>query len=924
MVTARRAFALAALLSPLVVWSCTDADLVAPEAESPVEILGGIVADVVLDQKPGFYFLPPLADGNPRTEGDFAPGFRPEVRVCDIGPDPVTGYSPGESCVSAPVTVFEPGEAIVDLEAEQYFWSWDTGTRPGGNFFGGNATSNYFELQVVVGNVVRGSLILDPQRPNGPGQSDYPDLVHAFRVGETIPLKVFMNDDLLCDPTAPEVIQCTTGTVVDDTGGLFYLPGPPIVAVRIEANSSATSEYNIVLELLDTDELVDGCIPLLDAWLLGACFRVTTLPEVEFFENLEATVSICVDPTALELSDGTPITEAQQRSLQMIRFSDGDYFALEATLDDCDAVTNLLLAQSGLALASTQMAFGLDDEDSDDSPSDEVGIRLGGLASSFSNFSLALNGAVLELSGVDGSTVSALSPGSDPGPDPQVTVDIQVVDLLAQTDGTVDTVPIPDATVRVSTPDGSTNLSELTTDAGGFATVDWTVDDTTLGEKKLIFESRGILFRSDPDQTVTEPIELAQDTITVTVLGPPAKFGSVTPTPPTLPGGTVNEEAGDVTVTVLDENNQPIPGATVEWGGDGVVKICTVDEGGTKTCGDAETSTTTGPDGTTTVTWFYGTTSGTQTITASLPGTSAEAEFTGEAEAGTPTQLLVSPTSSTGLVGQALDLSVDVLRDEYNNDVSGADLTWSVLTTGGGSITNASDTTDASGQASATWNLGLGSLTAQVAVDGTALVGTFVATTTCFDGYGTATIDGAATGSEWACADSVTNVEVNLGGGSTTAVLKTMNDGDNAYFLLRVPQGTGSDVFSLRFDFDNTGDGTSGDDDVVGYDADVMAAYDGYLSDRCVNRSQSKCFASDGAGGQDVAAAVVNAAGWTTYELSHPLNSGDEFDFDAVNNASIPFFLTLSNGGGAKGNSQYPAFRDFTVLSFSAVAAPGN
>jgi len=66
------------------------------------------------------------------------------------------------------------------------------------------------------------------------------------------------------------------------------------------------------------------------------------------------------------------------------------------------------------------------------------------------------------------------------------------------------------------------------------------------------------------------------------------------------------------------------------------------------------------------------------------------------------------------------------------------------------------------------------------------------------------------------------------------------------------------------------------------------------------------------------------------------LNSGDEvggqpIDFDATRLtdptdldsafAPVPFFITLSNGNGAKGNSQYPGFRDYG-LSFTTAKTP--
>jgi hypothetical protein len=922
----RRTSLLLGVLSPLLVWSCTDADPVGPDSAAPFEALTSGTSAVVLDEVPGFFFLPPLSDGKPRIDREFNATLQPVLQICDIGTDPTDG----SGCVSDPVTVFAAGEADVSASEERYSWSWDTGERPGSNFFGGNATSRYFELQVAIGNVVLGSLILDPQKPNGPGQSDYPDLVYAFRVGENIPVKAFIGTDFLCDTSDPEVLECITNQVVGLEGGLFFLDGsgitdpgtaaaPPILAIRIQPNS-ATTEFLLTLERLAVDVVGAGCAIGLDVFRIGdQCFRVTKSLEADL--AVDATVSICIDTSSIAFGDGSPLSEGQKRALEMVRWDSeaGIYEVVPGTDDDCAEAIAASFATQSVALASTMMSFGLDDDESnDDGPSEEVGIRLGGLSSSFSDFTFVLRGGVLDLDGVDGSSISATSPGEETGADPEIVIPLRVVNRVL-IDGEVVEVPVPDATLRLETADGSLSAAELVTDADGNASVTWTVNDTDLGEKQLTVSSFGNAIEDLPSAGL---VELEQDVITIRVLGDPAGFGDVTPTPPTLPGGTVGEAAGDVTVTVVDDAGQAIPGATVNWAGDGIVQVC-VDIEGTETC-TTTTTTTTGEDGTTTVTWVYGTTAGSQTMTASLPAAPATAEFSGEAAAGTPSQIVVSPTSSAGVVGQTIALSVDALRDQFGNDVGGAALSWSVVTSGGGSITGDA-TTAADGTASGAWTLGLGTaLTARVAVGGTSLTGTFSASGACLDGFGTATIDGAESGGEWDCATTVEGIQVNLGGGATNGVLKMMNDAENAYFLLSVQQGAGADIFSLRYDFDNTGNGTSGDDDVVGYDADAGSLYDGYLSNRCVNRSQSRCFASDGNGNQQVAAAVLNAGGWTTYELSHPLDSGDGFDFDAITNASIPFFLTLSNGGGAKGNSQYPGFRNYSVLSFSAVAAPGN
>jgi len=295
----------------------------------------------------------------------------------------------------------------------------------------------------------------------------------------------------------------------------------------------------------------------------------------------------------------------------------------------------------------------------------------------------------------------------------------------------------------------------------------------------------------------------------------------------------------------------------------------------------------------------------------------ASAPFQGTAEAGPPAEIDVSQTATTGFVGETVGVAVTEVRDGFGNAIAVAPLTWEIVT-GSGSITG--DAKTAGSTAQGTWTLGLGTNEARV-VSGDAK-GTFTAIVgQCFDGFGSATIDGVEMGDEWSCATTVP-VSVNLGGGATDGVLKTMNDGDNAYFLLRVQQGTGSELNSLRFDFDSDEvTGASALDDVLVFDPAADTSIDGYLSAKCENRSQTTCFAVD-PNGQEVDADVSNDGSFTTYEVSHALASGQSEDIDASDGQPIGFFFTLFNGNGAKGNTQFPGFRVYELF-FQAVT-PGS
>jgi hypothetical protein len=60
-----------------------------------------------------------------------------------------------------------------------------------------------------------------------------------------------------------------------------------------------------------------------------------------------------------------------------------------------------------------------------------------------------------------------------------------------------------------------------------------------------------------------------------------------------------------------------------------------------------------------------------------------------------------------------------------------------------------------------------------------------------------------------------------------------------------------------------------------------------------------------------------NDGTYTVYELSHPLSGNPGQDFTlSVDNPTVGFFLTLNNGNGAQGNTQFPGFRQYLEIDF--------
>ena len=176
---------------------------------------------------------------------------------------------------------------------------------------------------------------------------------------------------------------------------------------------------------------------------------------------------------------------------------------------------------------------------------------------------------------------------------------------------------------------------------------------------------------------------------------------------------------------------------------------------------------------------------------------------------------------------------------------------------------------------------------------------------------------------EWDCAglDQTKTFSANVSGGETPAELKWHTDATDIYFLVRVQRSDVDKVNSIRIDFDSDGVlGPSADDDIIGFEyggylnkPELEEAYDWHLTARCVNRSQSSCGSQDPTP-PDVVGAVGHTpddGGWIEYELSHPMQ-GDQYDIDLSRDTG--FFLTLSIGNGAQGNTQVPGFRDYSWI----------
>jgi hypothetical protein len=336
-------------------------------------------------------------------------------------------------------------------------------------------------------------------------------------------------------------------------------------------------------------------------------------------------------------------------------------------------------------------------------------------------------------------------------------------------------------------------------------------------------------------------------------------------------------------VTVTDLYGNPVPDQFVTWSGDGTFSP----------------AVGTSPNGMTAVTWTLGTTAGEQSAAVAIDGLTATYVATATPDAAVS-------VAQTGAGGEydpatALPLSITV-TDQFGNTRDGDAVTWS---TNSGTVAGDAATSNG-GLANASWTLGneAGDFTATAMVEG--LTAIFNATVKgC-----TVDVDGMVDADEWSCAlddGDYFDFEANVSGGATPAQVRWQQRADSIYFLVLVEQGSLANKTNLRIDIDNRLNGATGDDDVIGSD-EQTGFYDDYLTNRCANRSQAGCSSTD-SNGQDGAGALGNDGTYTVYEISHPLNGDGAQDISVSPGDTFGFFLSLTNGNGAQGNTQVPAFR---------------
>ncbi len=263
---------------------------------------------------------------------------------------------------------------------------------------------------------------------------------------------------------------------------------------------------------------------------------------------------------------------------------------------------------------------------------------------------------------------------------------------------------------------GSVLGGSATTNASGIATVtSWTLG-TTAGSNTLSATSVG----------------LSGSPVGFTATGTAAAASSIAINAGNNQTATVNTNVATApSVVVRDAFSNPVSGVSVTFA---------VSGGGGSVVGGAAS---TNASGIATVTsWKLGTTAGSNSLSATSAGLSGSPQsFTAAGTAGAATTVAVNAgNSQTATVNTAVATAPSVIvRDAFSNPVSGVGVTFAV-TGGAGSVTGASQSTNASGIATvASWTLGTVAGTSNNTLTGTA---SGIVTPATFTASGTA---GAAT-----------------------------------------------------------------------------------------------------------------------------------------------------------------------------------
>ncbi len=244
-------------------------------------------------------------------------------------------------------------------------------------------------------------------------------------------------------------------------------------------------------------------------------------------------------------------------------------------------------------------------------------------------------------------------------------------------------LPVRGATVTFAVKSGGGSIvpPSNTTDIGGLATATWTLGNS-LGAQTAVARLTGSFISDSVTFNATATVGPAG---TVVIIGGNNQLSTVGK-PLALP----------LIVKVTDGFGNNVSGTTVTWAPGGLSGSVT------------PTHDTTSADGTASTSWTVGNTATTQTVTATVAGL-APITFSAitAADTGRIITLVPGSTPPATAAEEAVLPNISVkVTDQFGNPIVGDVIVWNDLIIGGGTVSAAQSSTDATGTATSQWTLG--------------------------------------------------------------------------------------------------------------------------------------------------------------------------------------------------------------------------
>jgi hypothetical protein len=185
-------------------------------------------------------------------------------------------------------------------------------------------------------------------------------------------------------------------------------------------------------------------------------------------------------------------------------------------------------------------------------------------------------------------------------------------------------------------------------------------------------------------------------------------------------------------------------------------------------------------------------------------------------------------------------------------------------------------------------------------------------------GFGTATLDGAMNSSEWPASGCASFPATLPGGGTTPAKLCIMNDASNLYVGLTLSPPSTVTVVAMIAALDKADDGLLTGDDALGATGAPGGA--SVFGDQFYTAVSNMKDDADG-GSDDIQGKFVQGTGGMTFEMSHPLKSGDPSHDIVANPGDTMGFLVILELTGSSSTevTVSPAFPDHGHIVITGV-----